>query len=133
MSLDHKLRFGNFTSSEVYKLMPTATGKVSATRGTYIKEKQIERRLKRSLDLSTKTQPMKWGKFCERRVIQLMGTSYASCGEVTLHHPNKELPWAGSPDSECKKEDVGVEVKCYEPKHFAEWNDALDVAKKESS
>lgn len=111
-------RVGNFTSSEIYKLFaePTAAAKKQGDifgKGalTYIREKNMERRLKRSLDDEKRARPLLWGKMLESRVFDLLSVGYTVIGDVTDVH--KEIPyWAGSKDCECESGNVVGDVKC---------------------
>lgn len=118
-------RVGNFTSSEIYKLMSKdRTGEgFGAPAMAYIKEKALERRLGRSLDVEMNTRALAWGKFLEERVNNLLGLEYKLQSGVTLIH--KGYPcWAGSPDFIVEGVKV-AEAKCYYPAKFAAYTDAL--------
>lgn len=111
---ENKERIGNFTSSEIWKLMKN--GKVKDSFGvpalTYIEEKKMERRLGRSIDLETNAHPLSWGKLMEQRIFDLLGIEYKLSSEETVTHPTIKF-WSGSPDG--SKSDEGgttVEFKC---------------------
>lgn len=99
-------RGGKFTSSEIVNL--TKEGKSKGTWGapalTYIEEKNMERRLGRSIDSDTDSRPTNWGKFMERMGAILLGNEYPFNSSHTLVHPTIDN-WAGSPD--VIKEDEG--------------------------
>jgi len=103
-------RNGRFTSSEIFKLM--LDGKVKGTFGvkalTYIAEKNMERRLGRSLDIETGARPLSWGTLAEAFVFSKLGLEYKLCSNDTIVHPEID-DWAGSPDAET--EDAIVDVK----------------------
>lgn len=115
--INNKERIGNFTSSEIYKLM--AQGKAKGSFGvpalTYIEEKNMERRLGRSLDTEKNARPLSWGKLCETFLFEnMLPTSYRLCSKQTIVHPEFDF-WSGSPDCEFYKENklhAVVEEKC---------------------
>lgn len=95
-----ELRIGAFTSSEIAKLMKNGKAKDSLGKPalTYIDEKNMERRLGRSLDNETNARPLTWGQLIERRVFELLGTEYQLKSQETIIHPEYSF-WAGSPDA----------------------------------
>lgn len=105
-------RIGRFTSSQIGALM--SNGKAAGTMGkpalTYIAEKNMERRLGRSLSCDTTSRALSWGKACELRVFELLGLEYQLQHKTTLSHPVLAEFWSGSPD--CIKEGAVVEIKC---------------------
>lgn len=114
----NKLRIGNFTSSNIYKLMGTP-----AMRATYIEEKRIERKLGRSVELEAYSQAMAWGSFLEQRVHNLLGIEYILCSGETKSHPTiGEL--VGTQDFIVPGIKIS-ELKCYEPKNFSKYTDAI--------
>lgn len=123
---ENKIRVGNFTSSSIHKLMTLATDKVSFGKPalTYIAEKNLERKLCRSLEIEKSSRATLWGKFLEQRVHDLIGLDYEMCGSITVQHPSISF-WVGSPDDKNIKESVVGDTKCYEPKNFAEYIDVL--------
>lgn len=96
----------------------------------YIAEKQMERRIGRSINVEKQTRATLWGHYMEQRVHDMLPTSYRLIGKKTVAHPT--VPnWVGSPDNDCKAESVVGDIKCYEPKNFCEYVDCLsknDVA-----
>lgn len=95
-----KIRDGNFTSSEIFRLMKPgkAKGSFSVDSYTYIEECNMERRLLRSLDNETDARPLSWGKLVERRAFDILGIEYTLCSSKTIQHP--DIPWwVGSPDA----------------------------------
>jgi hypothetical protein len=151
---ENTLRIGNFTSSEIYRLIgvgkremtkdellarpksgPGSSSKLieshsvmSETALSYIQEKKYELRLQRSLTLEKYSRPALWGKFVEARVHNLLPTCYETLSNVTTKHPTVES-WSGSQDSIIRNEKVMCDIKCYEPKNFCEYVDALTLAK----
>lgn len=94
------IRNGNFTSSEIYRLM--ANGKSKGSYGNpfyeYIEEKRMERRLGRSLTAEVDARATSWGKLVEKKAFQKISIDYTLCSDVTLSHP--DIPyWKGSPDA----------------------------------
>lgn len=123
------MRNGNFSSSEIWKL--TTLDKKGDSFGkpalTYIKEKQFEQKLKRSLSVRKDSRATLWGNFLEQRVYELLPNTYrliGQRGDSSLFHEN--IPyWCGKPDliSPLKVSDI----KCPEPKAFCELIDVLDA------
>ena len=136
--LDNKNRIGNFTSSENHRLMGLGKRPMTAAElasrpksgvGSsvktiedpsilndaafeYIEEKNMERRLGRSLSTETNARPLTWGHVCERQAFETLGTDYKLCSDVTLDHPEIAF-WRGSPDA-LKFDEGGTvgEIKC---------------------
>lgn len=119
-------RPGNFSSSEIFKLTTTGKGEngFGAPAITYIKEKNFERKLGRCVKTEVYTRPMAWGSFIERYVFdEKLGFEYELHSKTTDTHPY--IPyWVGSKDLIVPGEKIG-EIKCYEPKNFAEYTDVL--------
>lgn len=117
-------RIGNFTSSEIWKL--TTTGRRDMTPQelvdwknkfpksrvttiedgfgkpalTYIKQKNRERKLGRTLSVDVHARPTSWGNLVEKRVLNdILTTEYRTCSQDTIDHPTIET-WRGSPDAE---------------------------------
>jgi len=138
--MDNIERMGHFTSSQIYKLVKSGRAKTaifSAAGLTYIEDTAIERRMKRNLDLGAYSQPMAWGKFMEQVIFNHLGIAYQlSADESTEHYDPKYAPyWSGSKDLYQENVLVG-EIKCYQPKEFARFTDALlteniDIIRKE--
>jgi hypothetical protein len=108
----NKNRFGNFTSSQVSKLMGTPK-----PCKTYIQERNMERKLGRSLGKEVSSRPTSWGKLVEKRVFDLLGIEYSFCSQETIDHPTIES-WKGSPDG--FKGDAVIDIKCPQLKKFCE-------------
>lgn len=109
-----KVRVGNFTSSEIGLLMKE--GKVKGSFGvpalTYIEQKNIERRLGRSLESESNARPLIWGKLMEGRVFDLLGLEYSLCSQETIKHPDCNF-WYGSTDGMKHEEPKAViDIKC---------------------
>ena len=104
-------RNGNFTSSEIFRLLKPgkAKGSFSEDTQTYIDECNRERRLKRSIEVQTDARPLTWGKCVEKRAFDVLGIEYTLCSNVTIQHP--EIPyWLGSPDA--TTDEVVCDLKC---------------------
>jgi len=105
-------RIGNFTSSQVSRLLGTP-----AVAKTYLEERNIERLLLRSLDKEENARSLTWGKLCEQHVagsFDLLGLNYQALGDVTKVHPMYDY-WSGSSDGlfEDKEIEKGIyELKC---------------------
>ncbi len=113
------LRCGNFTSSQVYRL----TG-APKPYDTYIKEKNIERKLGRTLGMDKGSRSTLWGSFVQHRVHELLPLSYEFLADITIQHPT--IPyWVGTPDNVKRIEGVVGDTKCLEPKAFCEYVDVL--------
>lgn len=128
--LNNKLRVGNFTSSEIWKL--TTNGKGNELFGkpalTYIKEKNFERKLGLSLGTEQNAKALTWGKFNEERVFNLLGEEYELVSQETKQHPTIKC-WAGSAD--CIKHGkvrILPDIKCpYTRKSFCELLECTDA------
>ncbi len=103
-------RIGNFTSSEIYKLLTVAKDKVSFGKPalTYIKKKKQERRLGRSLSIETSSRSLSWGKLLEEFWFDQLSTAYKLTSDKTVVHPSIPF-WAGSSDGE--KKDTVIDIK----------------------
>jgi hypothetical protein len=105
------IRNGNFTSSEIFRLMKPGRGKgtYSVDVQTYIDECNRERRLRRSIEVQTDARPLSWGKCVERRAFNVLGLEYTLCSDKTIQHP--AIPyWVGSPDA--TTEVIVSDLKC---------------------
>lgn len=146
--IDNKERIGSFTSSQIYKLIkqgsrpmteqelvvfkkdnPTSRKKniddgFAELGLTYIQEKQIERRMGRSLEVDAYSRDMTWGLFLEQRVHSfLFDNDYKLLSKETKSHPTIGY-WSGSADLVKAAVKVG-DIKCYQPKNFALLTDAI--------
>lgn len=101
-------RIGNFTSSEIVKLLaePTAAKKkegeiFGAPAYNYIEECNMERRLGRSIETEENARNLSWGKLCELYISQnpiLLSLEYKVNLSDTSVHPDIDY-WAGSEDA----------------------------------
>lgn len=124
--MNNDIRTGKFTSSNIHKLMKTdksgrGFGKPAIT---YIEEKRIEIKLGRSLDLDNYSRAMTWGLFLENRVYSLLSDlSYQLVSKDTIVHKTINR-WAGTPDLIVNNKKIS-DIKCYQPKNFALYTDAI--------
>jgi len=111
------IRNGNFTSSKIVALTSMAKDQKSpgAPFHKYIAQKNMERRLKRSLNKDIDAPPTNWGTLCENHVHELLGLEYKYCSKETKSHPTVEY-WKGSPDHihihQESHLDAVVDIKC---------------------
>lgn len=117
------IRNGNFTSSEIFRLLKPGRGKQkwSVDVDTYIKECNQERRLGRAIENQVHARPLTWGKCVEKRAFHALGLDYTLCSTTTLQHPT--IPWwTGSPDATTKT--VVSDLKC--PMTLGSFCDMID-------
>jgi hypothetical protein len=129
------LRVGRFTSSKIAVLTTENKAKdgFGATALKYIKQKQLERKLGRSISLEKYSRTTAWGHLMEQYVCQhKLDTGYESVGDITIQHPTIET-WAGTPDVKNKREKVAGSIKCFEPENFANFVDTLTKAFEEKN
>lgn len=108
------MRAGNFTSSEIGALMKEgkAKGSIGAPALTYISEKNMERRLGRTLKNDVDARACDWGNLCEGLVLEMLGIEYSTQSKKTIKHPDFDF-WFGTPDSICYEEyNTVADVKC---------------------
>lgn len=112
-------RYGNFTSSEIWKLMTNdRKGEgFGAPALTYIKEKITEAKLGRSLNEYVFSKPTSWGLTIEQRVFELLGLEYQIVSKDRIVHPTIER-WSGMPD--IITDTVVGDIKCLWLKSFTE-------------
>jgi len=116
--MNSNIRGGRFTSSGIAALM--TNGKLgvalSAPAMTYIREKNYERGLGRCIGSESNARETSWGNFMERRVFDLLGTSYSLCSQETIIHPDYADVWCGSPDGKKHNPDGSIDavidIKC---------------------
>ncbi len=122
--LDNRERVGSFTSSQVYRLMAKGRGEYNFGAGalTYIQEKQIEKRMGRSLSIESYSRATSYGSMMERFVFSLLGMDYRLVSSESLRHPSIN-GLSGSPDL-IAIDKIG-EIKNFYPKAFAILADAL--------
>lgn len=120
-------RYGNFSSSEIHKLIKTGRGKdaVFSSLGlTYIKEKRYELKLGRALSSEQGAKSTSWGTFIETRVFNLLGLEYQLESTTRLGHDT--IPhWTGAPDT--IRPNIVGDIKCpWTLKSFCETVDAME-------
>lgn len=109
------IREGKFTSSEIAALTTKSKDKKEFGKPalTYIKKKNYERRLGRSLLSAGSSKPMQWGNLVESNVFGILPLSYTLNSQETLVHSQYADFWCGTPDG--FKLDEGktvVDIKC---------------------
>src|SRR6056297_3460571 len=112
-------RVGNFTSSNIYKLMKNgkAKGSLGAPALTYIEERNMERVHGRSLGRDSSARPLSWGKLCELHVQTsgILDMDYHMTPDITSVHPYIDF-WTGSMDGVRYDEDGTIvavmDLKC---------------------
>lgn len=128
--MNNEKRYGRFTSSQIYKLMTLDKSKTGFGKPalTYISEKKMERKLKRSLNGETSGREVWWGKLVEARVFDLLGTEYSYSSTLTDLHPSIEY-WGGSKDGLKHDEDLTVfDIKCpFTLKSFCTFSDCNTI------
>jgi len=126
--LSNPARIGSFTSSEIYNLLKKdRSGKGFGVPAlTYIEERNMARRLGRSLTTETNARPTTWGKCLEPFAFQKLGFDYELVSDVTITHP--DIPyWCGSPD--LIGENIVGDIKCpMTLKSFCQFIDAFNFA-----
>jgi hypothetical protein len=80
---------------------------------TYINQKNMERRLDRSLDGELEARATSWGKFVEKLLFSMLEEEYTYNSSETLVHPEYDC-WVATPDGFNKKakERTLAETKC---------------------
>jgi hypothetical protein len=135
--MNNPLRVGNFTSSGIVALTskgtrPMETLELIAHKKqfpksqkkniecwpgpgalTYIAERNMERRLGRSLTQPSNARPLVWGNLLERRAFKLLDTSYVLVSQETIQH-SRLKSWTGSPDgfNSDKGKTAVIDIKC---------------------
>lgn len=109
--LENTARVGNFTSSQIGKLM--TYGKDGKSFGkpalTYIDERNMERRLGRSLQTEISSRPTSWGHTLEGVVFNILDTNYKLSSDETIAH--QTIPFfCGSPDGVKYRENGEVDA-----------------------
>lgn len=122
MGFNVEMHLGNFSSSEIIRLCGTAKA-----RETYIREKNLERKLGRSLNKDFRSKDTSWGHLVEYWVLKTkLGTEYSQNSLETVKHPTVDC-WVGSPDA--MKHIIGMKTVCdikgLQLKGFCEMVDAF--------
>lgn len=116
--MDHKKRYGRFTSSQIFRLMGTP-----AVKKTYLEETLMERKLGKTLDTDFWSKATSWGYLMEIVAFNELGMEYEMTTKETLLHPILGEYWSGTPDYLTKFK--AAEVKGYEFKKWCKLTDAL--------
>jgi len=95
----NNIRVGRFTSSEIYNLMTLAKDGKSFGKPaiTYIRTKNNERGLLRSIDKNVSARPTSWGKVLEALAFEKLSLNYKLSSQETITDSKIDC-WAGSPD-----------------------------------
>lgn len=107
-------RVGQFTSSQVYRLMSKGRGNwsienVGAPFNSYVKEKLREIRTGRSISGDSSAKSTNWGSFMERYVFDIkLPLEFQLVSKERLKHP--ALPFSGMPDT--LRADFVGDIKC---------------------
>jgi hypothetical protein len=115
--MNNELRYGRFTSSEIYKLTKKGKAKdelFGDPAKKYIASRGFERKLKRSLNSSSSPRPLQWGKCVEQVCFDMLPTDYVLQSNETIVH--SEFPFiAGTPDAiRFKPKKIVGDIKCPE-------------------
>lgn len=126
MGFNSEMHCGNFSSSDIFKLLGS-----KKVRETYIHEKSIERKLGRVLKSDFSSRAVSWGHLMEYETFhKQLGTEYSLISTVTVAHPTVD-GWVGSPD--CHKyfeATKGVcDIKGLQLKSFCDIVDAWERGK----
>ena len=120
------MRTGNFSSSEIYKLMANdKSGGLGKPALTYIQEKNFERKLGRSLSSESFSYPTSWGNCIEGYVHEQLGFEYKLASKERLTNPN--IPYhTGAPD--LITTDFVSDIKCpFTMKSFCELSESIAI------
>lgn len=90
------------------KSIPCGFGKAALT---YIEERNMERRLLKSLDSESNARPLSWGKLCEGKAFDELGLEYILESQETTVHSEIKF-WAGSADGFKDEKETVVDIKC---------------------
>lgn len=109
------MRSGNFSSSEIHKLMSKGRGaftieNVGSSFNTYVQEKKFEQRHKRSLSNRINTKPIVWGQVMEGYVFENLPLEYKEMNEFGRLFHKDINHWCGIPD--VIRKDVVSDIKC---------------------
>lgn len=112
-------RWGNFTSSEIWKLCEVAKDGKSFGKPalTYIKTRGYEIMIQRPIATESNNRATLWGTFVETRVHNLLPLEYILCSQERLQHPVIQN-WSGAPD--LLKSDTVCDIKCPQLLSFCE-------------
>ena len=96
-------RVGNFSSSQIYKLMSKGRGNWSLENTgkafeTYVKEKRWERKLGRSLSKQVNAKATSWGTLVEHQCFNVLDLKYSLVSKDRYRHNVYPDYWTGMPD-----------------------------------
>lgn len=123
-------RVGNFSSSEIYKLMSKGRGawsieNVGASFKTYVKEKRWERKLRRSLKGEINAKATSWGTLVEEQCFNVLDLKYSLVSKDRFRHDELSDYWTGMPD--LLTDDLVGDIKSpYTLNGFMELVDCMD-------
>ena len=124
-------RAGNFSSSEIHRLMSKGRGNwslenVGAPFTSYVQEKVYERRLGRALLQKQNSRSTSWGTFVEKRVFDLLSMKYKLISQDRYTHPTIKN-WNGMPDTVTRDKQIVSDIKCpWSLKSFCEMVELLE-------
>jgi hypothetical protein len=119
MGFNNDIHCGNFSSSEMVRLMGT-----KKVRETYIAERNMERRLGRVLRKDFSSRDTSWGHLMEYWGFGLLPTSYSLISDKTIVSPIVSS-WVGSPDAVNNTDPKAIcDIKGLQLKAFCEIVDA---------
>ncbi len=96
-------RVGNFSSSEIYRLMSKGRGNWSIDNTgkafeSYVKEKAFERKLGRPLQNKVNAKPTTWGTLVEEQCFNRLDLKYSLVSKDRYYHNDFSEYWSGMPD-----------------------------------
>lgn len=108
-------RTGNFSSSEIYRLMSYGRGKKTIENtgkafDSYVKEKIFERKIGRSLKTKINSKPTSWGTLVEEQAFNVLGLKYSLVSKDRFYHSEYKDYWSGMPD--LLTDDLVGDIKC---------------------
>lgn len=127
-------RVGNFSSSQIYRLMSKGRGNWSikntgASFESYVKEKAWEIQLGRSLTKDVTARPITWGQLVEQQAFNVLDLKYSLVSKERFQHKKYPDYWTGMPDV-LTNEIVG-DIKCpYTLESFCGLVESLESAEK---
>jgi hypothetical protein len=95
------MRYGKFTSSEIWKLMTNgrAAGSIGAQGQTYIESRKYERKLNRRISNSASGRAAEWGTAVEGYAFDQLGPEYRIQSNHSEFIVNPAMPYhGGTPD-----------------------------------
>jgi len=104
-------RLGNFTSSNIWKLMTNGRNKEDFGKPalTYINEKRMEVKLGRDLNSDHNAKPTGWGQLVEQFAFDKLPIDYKFQAKTRYTHPTIDY-WSGMPDA--ITDNCVMDIKC---------------------